>query len=210
MEGLLAATPASPYERCNVPSATCTSRERTDRASSQGDAHQCVPAGVSSGDECGVGDRHPTRHVRNGGKWRTELQIATWNVRGGMEQKMNVSLDVMDDRDLDVVCETETKRKGNNTTDLPGSRVAFWASVPESERSCQGVGVLLSFRLVSAVRLLWIRFKLGITRVFLLAAYAPVSSTLLGELEEFWESVRNILDSVRRNKKIIICGDLSG
>ena len=52
----------------------------------------------------------------------------------------------MDDRDLDVACVTETKRKGNDTTDLPGSRV----SVPESERGCQGVGVLLSFRLVSA------------------------------------------------------------
>ena len=134
-------------------------------------------------------------------RWRTELQIATWNVRGGMKEKMNELLDVMDDRDLDVVCVTETKRKGNNTTDLPGSWVVFWAGVPESERGCQGVGVLLSSRLVSATveykaihpGLLWIRFKLGITRIFLLAAYAPVSSAPLGELEEFWESVRDVL-----------------
>ena len=37
-------------------------------------------------------------------RWRTELQIATWNVRGGMEEKMNELLDAKDDRDLDVVC----------------------------------------------------------------------------------------------------------
>ena len=76
----------------------------------------------------------------------TELQIhrgATWNVKGEMEEKMNELLDVMDDRDLDVNCVTETKRKGNDTTDLLGSRVAFWASVSESEPSCQGVGRLL-------------------------------------------------------------------
>ena len=86
---------------------------------------------------------------------------------------------VIDDRDLDVTCVTETKRKGNDMTDLPGSRVAFWAGVLESEQGCQGVGVLLSSRLVSAVveykainpRLLW----LEITRVFLFGVYAPVS-----------------------------------
>ena len=86
-----------------------------------------------------------------------------------------------------------------------------------SRLGCQAVGVLLSPRLVSAAvgykainpRLLWIRFKLGITRVLLLAAYAPVSSVLLGELEEFWKSVRDVLRSVRENEKIIICGDLN-
>ena len=31
-----------------------------------------------------------------------ELQIATWNVREGMEENMNELLDVMDDRDLNV------------------------------------------------------------------------------------------------------------
>ena len=109
--------------------------------------------------------------------WKTQLKITTWNVRGGMEEKFNELLDVMDERDLDVICATETNRKGNDTTDLPCSRVAFWAGVPESERGCHGVGVLLSSRLVSAAveykainpRLLWVRFKLGITRVFLLA-----------------------------------------
>ena len=71
--------------------------------------------------------------------------------------------------------------------------------------------MLLSFRLVSAAveykainpRLLWVRFKLGLTRVFLLVAYAPVSSALLSELEEFWESVRDVLGSVRGNEKLI-------
>ena len=108
MEDLPAATPTSPYGSYNAPSATCKSRERTDRG------------GVSCGDKYGVGDRHPARHIRNSRRWRTELQIARWNVRRGLEEKVNELLDVMDDRDLDVAYVTETKRKGYDTTDLPG------------------------------------------------------------------------------------------
>ena len=51
---------------------------------------------------------------------------------------------------------------------------------------------------------------MAITRIFLLAAYAPASSAPLGELGEFWESVRDVLHSVRRDEKLIIYGDLNG
>ena len=75
--------------------------------------------------------------------------------------------------------------------------------------------MLLSSRLVSAAveykginsRLIWVRFKLGVT-VFLLAASTPVSSihqVNQGVLGEF----RDILRSVKQNKKIIIYGDLN-
>ena len=59
-------------------------------------------------------------------------------------------------------------------------------------------------------RLLWVRIKLVIERVFLLVAYAPVSSAPFGEPEEFWECIRGVLGSVRGNEKLIICGDLNG
>ena len=60
------------------------------------------------------------------------------------------------------------------------------------------------------LRLLWVRLRLRITRIFLLTAYAPVFSALLGEVEEFWKSVRDVLGSVRENEKITICGDMNG
>ena len=50
----------------------------------------------------------------------------------------------MDDRPLNVVCVTEIKGMGKDTTDLPGNRFALSAGVAESERGYQGVGVLLS------------------------------------------------------------------
>ena len=47
-----------------------------------------------------------------------------------MQEKMSKLLDVMDDRDLDVVRVTETKRKGTDTTNLSGSRVRRTREVP--------------------------------------------------------------------------------
>ncbi|KAJ0170757.1 hypothetical protein K1T71_013529 [Dendrolimus kikuchii] len=96
--------------------------------------------------------------------------------------------------------------------------LALWSGVDLDERASGGVGVLLSSRFVSGVkayclvnpRLLWVRLKLGITRVFLVAAYAPVSSADPQELEKFWESVREILDLAEGNERLIMCGDLNG
>lgn len=40
-------------------------RARNTRASPRGDTHQCVSAGVKSGDDCGVGVHHPEESVRD-------------------------------------------------------------------------------------------------------------------------------------------------
>ncbi|CAK1580622.1 unnamed protein product, partial [Parnassius mnemosyne] len=188
------------------------------RASPQGDAHQLVPVGVECSVQSGDGDRHPSRTARHGGRWRTECRVGTWNVRGGMRDKTNELIEIMKERELDVVCMSETKRKGSGTEELPGGALALWSGVPESENACQGVGVLLSSRLVDVMteykvvnsRLLWVRFKLGLTKLFLLAVYAPVASSSRAELEEFWENVREVLDLARGNERIVVCGDLNG
>ena len=56
----------------------------------------------------------PQKFYAMSGKCRMVLQIATWNDRGGMEQKIYELLDVIDNRDLGVICVTETMRKRND------------------------------------------------------------------------------------------------
>lgn len=187
------------------------------RASPVGDAHRSALVGMKPS-ACGDGGRHPSRSAKPGGTRRAECRIGTWNVRGGLRDKMNELIDLMNERCLDALCVTETKRKGSDTADLPGGMMALWSGVDQDSRASAGVGVMLSSRLASGVRdyglagprLLWVRIKLGITRVFLVAAYAPVSSANPQELEEFWESMRDILDLTEGNERIIICGDLKG
>ena len=60
-------------------------------------------------------------------------------------------------------------------------------------------------------RLLWVRFKMGMTRIFLLAAYAPCySPSSTSELEQFWENVREVLGKKKDNERTIVCGGLNG
>lgn len=55
-------------------------------------------------------------------------------------------------------------------------------------------------------RLRLIRLKLGGTRVFFVAAYAPVSSSTSWELEKFWDSVRGFLYMVDVKERVILSG----
>ena len=188
------------------------------RAFPVGDVHRHALVGGTNACACGEGGRHPSRSANLGGSRRTECRIGTWNVRGGMKDKMNEMIDVMKERRLDALCLTETKRKGCDADDLPGGVVALWSGVDQDEHASGGVGVVLSSRFASGVkdysmvgpRLLWVRIKLGITRVFLVAAYAPISSAGPQELEKFWESVKETLDLAEGNERIIMCGDLNG
>lgn len=53
-------------------------------------------------------------------------------------------------------------------------------------------------------RLLWVLMKLDNTRVFIVALYASVSSLTVGDLKHFWYSVRDILDMVDANDRVVI------
>ncbi|KAI5635653.1 reverse transcriptase (RNA-dependent DNA polymerase) domain-containing protein [Phthorimaea operculella] len=93
-----------------------------------------------------------------------------------------------------------------------------------TDRASKGVGVFLSARMAECVpeyewvspRLLWIRLKVGITKIFLLGVYAPTdlgsggSTKAKKENEEFWDSVRDVLKNCKANERIIMLGDFNG
>lgn len=86
-----------------------------------------------------------------------------------------IIIGVMNETCLNVLSVIEAKRKVSETTGLLGGMKALWLGVPQSDYASEGVGILLSLRLVPGVvysRLIWVRIKLGITRV-LVVAYMP-------------------------------------
>ncbi|KAL4717013.1 hypothetical protein ACJJTC_016900 [Scirpophaga incertulas] len=87
----------------------------------------------------------------------------------------------MNVRRLDALCVTELS-KGSHTEELRVGIMALWSGVQQDEYASAGVGVVLSSRLGSGMKdyglvgpkLLWVRIKLGITRVFLLAGHVDM------------------------------------
>ncbi|XP_052757031.1 craniofacial development protein 2-like [Galleria mellonella] len=179
---------------------------------------------VSGGDKFLIdGDAlcHGSRHVSpvspNGKKRAKECQIATMNVCGGMDSKIDEVCEMMSERRIDVLGVSETKKKGCSITTYD-RYTGYWSGVNDSERSSQGVGVILSERMNASVkefefvspRLLWIRLKVGLTRIFLLCAYAPGMSKPPKVREDFWDSVREIMTKCKENERIILIGDFNG
>ncbi|XP_052753680.1 craniofacial development protein 2-like [Galleria mellonella] len=179
---------------------------------------------VSGGDKFLIdGDAlcHGSRHVSpvspNGKKRAKECQIATMNVCGSMDSKIDEVCEMMSERRIDVLGVSETKKKGCSITTYD-RYTGYWSGVNDSERSSQGVGVILSERMNASVkefefvspRLLWIRLKVGLTRIFLLCAYAPDMSKPPKVREDFWDSVREIMTKCKENERIILIGDFNG
>lgn len=115
-----------------------------------------------------------------GEKRAEKSRFATLNVRGGMDDKIDTVCKMMADRYIDVFCVNETKRKGCGITKY-GKYTAYWTGVPTTSKDRQGVGVILSSRMKESMReyqfvhpkLLWIRLKIGLTRLIVLGIYAP-------------------------------------
>ncbi|CAK1588972.1 unnamed protein product, partial [Parnassius mnemosyne] len=171
-------------------------------------------SGRKTGDEV----RHPSRPVsRRGEKWIAEARLATLNVCGAMNDKMDEVCEMMNDRGIDMLCVNETKRKGRDVT-AHGIYTAYWSGVDETERACQGVGVILSERMGQCVkeyecvspRLLWIRMKVGLKKLFVLGVYAPDMSKPTYIREQFWDMVRLVLMKCKENENIIMLGDFNG
>ncbi|XP_052756330.1 craniofacial development protein 2-like [Galleria mellonella] len=139
------------------------------------------------------------------------------NVCGGMDSKIDEVCEMMSERRIDVLGVSETKKKGCSITTYD-RYTGYWSGVNDSERSSQGVGVILSERMNASVkefefvspRLLWIRLKVGLTRIFLLCAYAPDMSKPPKVREDFWDSVREIMTKCKENERIILIGDFNG
>ena len=167
----------------------------------------------------GGGDaRHTPRHMSSRGEKRAaECRLATLNVQGGIKDKMNEVCEIAKNKRIDVLCVNETKRKGVDISQH-GSLTAIWSGVHETHRACQGVGIVLSERMMKCVkeyvcvspRILWLRTKVGLNPIFILCVYAPDMGSSPLEREEFWGSLRGILNECKTNEKIVMLGDFNG
>jgi hypothetical protein len=81
-----------------------------------------------------------SRFSRGGAKRRImqECRIATWNIRGRMDGKMNELCDMMKEKCLDLLCVTESWKKGSGSMEN-GDTLVLWSGLPETDRACGGL-----------------------------------------------------------------------
>lgn len=182
---------------------------------------QAAPSYLGGGGKIPDGDVlcHTSRLVSPcvGRKRAEDCLFATLNVCGGVEGKMVEICEMMNMRKIDVLGVSVTKRKDGVAT-THGQYFAYLSSVASSQRGSQGAGVILSERMNECVkgykcvnpRILWIRLKIGLTKLFIVSAYAPDMSKPVGVREEFWDNLRDVPNKCKENERIIMLGDFNG
>lgn len=163
-------------------------------------------------------NRHGSRRLPTRGEKRAgDSLFATMNVCGGMKSKEDEVCDMMNERGIDVLCVTETNRRGQGNTTL-GAYSAYWSGVHDTDRASKGVGIVLSERMAKCVtdyecvnpRVIWVRMKVGMIRLYVVGVYAPHTGLPPSEREDFWKSVKDVLTKCKENERIVMLGDFNG
>ncbi|KAG2465922.1 CFDP2 protein, partial [Polypterus senegalus] len=159
--------------------------------------------------------RRGGRHVRGRRKVkRVELRVGTLNV-ASMTGNGRELADMMERRKVDILCVQETKWKGSKARWIGGGFRFFYHGVDGRKN---GVGVILkkqyvkSFLEVKRVsgRVMIMKLENGGVMMNVVSAYGPQVGCVIGEKEDFWSELDEVMNSVPNRQKVVIGMNFNG
>ena len=145
----------------------------------------------------------------------SDLRVGTLNVRSVNEKEDQV-IKCVNDYKLDILGVSEIKKKGCGE-EMWGDSMFIWSGVKEG-RAREGVGIVVSkemqacmkgYKCVSS-RCMWIRLKIGMQKIKVIVAYAPVNDDPEDERLPFWLDLDDICADKEMNESLLLLGDLNG
>ena len=118
-------------------------------------------------------------------------------------------------RKLDVLALSETKLKGKGEVEFGG--VGGRGSGVAGGWAREGVAILVSEEVSGCVtewrevssRLMWVGLKFGQERWVIVSAYGPGKEKHPNEVDQFWEELRDCVNSFDDNINVMVLGDLN-
>ncbi|XP_051780692.1 uncharacterized protein LOC127527100 [Erpetoichthys calabaricus] len=158
--------------------------------------------------------RHVWRQEERRKVKRVELRVGTLNV-GSMTGKGRELADMMKRRKVDILCMQETKWKGSKASWIGGGLKLFYHGV-DGRRN--GVGVILKEQYVKSVlevkrvsgRVMIMKLEIGGVMMNVVSTYAPQVGCAMGEKEDFWSELDEVMNSVPKGWKVVIGADFNG
>ncbi|XP_051790361.1 craniofacial development protein 2-like [Erpetoichthys calabaricus] len=123
--------------------------------------------------------------------------------------------DMMERRKFDILCVQEIKWKGSKARWIGGGFKLFYHGV-DGRRN--GVGVILKEQYVKSVlevksvsgRVMNMKLEIGGVMMNIVSAYAPQVGCAMGEKEDFWSELDEVMNSVPKGQKVVIEADFNG
>ena len=185
-----------------------------------------VPQQGAVGNYATVGQRRNQRRKRRRGGRRyqkelekrrgsaVDMRIGTLNV-GSMTGKGREIVDLMERRQVDILCVQETKWKGSKAKDLGAGYKLYYNGY---ERNRNGVGIIVKADLVEDVievkrvsdRVMHLKLEVGGSMVNIVSAYAPQVGCEQEEKDEFWKMLDDVMAGLPQNERVFIGADMNG
>ena len=132
------------------------------------------------------------------------LNIATMTGRG------RELADMMEQRNVDILCLQEAKWKGSKSKETRGGCKLFYN---EADGRKNGIGILsesvLEVKRVSD-RLMAMKLEVNGSFLNIISAYAPQVNNSMEEKNDFWEDLDGLIESISKEKRIVLGADLNG
>ena len=141
-----------------------------------------------------------------------KINIATWNVRSMYEGKLNLVMNEMERMNLSILGISEMKWKGRGYFQSEGYRVFFSGHDTTGKN---GVAFICNKKTCKSVfgynpisdRIISIRLQGKPVNITLVQIYAPTLDAEDDEIDEFYNVLQKVTDSISNSDVKIIMGD---
>ena len=123
--------------------------------------------------------------------------------------------DMMEQRNVDILCLQETKWKGSKARNIGGGCKIFYYGADGRKN---GIGIVLREKLVESVlevkrvsdRLMAMKLEVNGSILNIVSAYAPQVNYSMEEKNDFWEDLDELIESISTEERIVLGADLNG
>ena len=141
------------------------------------------------------------------------IRVGTLNI-GTMTGRGRELADMMERRNVDILCLQETKWKGSKARNIGGGCKIFYNG---ADGRTNGIGIVLRKELDESVlevnrvsdRLMAMKLEVKGSILNIVGAYAPQVNNSMEEKNNFWEDLDGLIESVS-NESIALGADLNG
>ena len=140
--------------------------------------------------------------------------MGTLNI-GTMTGRGRELADMMERRNVDILCLQETKWKGNKARNIGGGYKVFYN---RADGRKNGIGIVLREELAESVlevkrvsnRLMAMKLEVNGSILNIVSAYAPQVNYSMEEKNDFWEDLDGLIESISKEERIVLGADHNG
>ena len=142
------------------------------------------------------------------------IRVGTLNI-GTMTGRERELADMMERRNVDILCLQETKWKGSKARNIGGGCKLFYSG---ADRRKNGIGIVVREELAESVLevkrvsdiLMAMKLEVNGSILNMVSAYAPQVNNSMEEKNDFWEDLDGLIESISTKERIVLGADLNG